>query len=100
MKKLAFVFPGYGCSHAGMGKGICEYSENVKEIYEKASAVLGFDAAEISSKGRAAEVTDEEVENEINTVKTADAETVAAKKYLTLIFFTKKIKSTCIMAYV
>ena len=46
MKKLAFVFPGYGCSHAGMGKGICEYSENVKEIYEKASAVLGFDAAE------------------------------------------------------
>ena len=61
MKKIAFVFPGYGCSHAGMGKGVCEYSEKTKEIYEKASAVLGFDAAQLSSKGRAAEVTDEEV---------------------------------------
>ena len=61
MKKIAFIFPGYGCSHAGMGKGICEYSEKTKEIYEKASAVLGFDAAELSVKGRAAEVTDEEV---------------------------------------
>ncbi len=61
MKKIAFIFPGYGCSHAGMGKGICEYSEKTKEIYEKASAVLGFDAAELSVKGRAAEVTDEEI---------------------------------------
>ena len=61
MKKVAFVFPGYGCSHAGMGKGICEHSEKIKEIYEKASSVLGYDAAELSAKGRAAEVTDEEV---------------------------------------
>ena len=61
MKKIAFVFPGYGCSHAGMGKGICEYSEGVKEIYGKASEVLGFDTAELSSKGRAADVTAEEV---------------------------------------
>ena len=61
LKKIAFVFPGYGCSHAGMGKGICEYSEGVKEIYGKASEVLGFDTAELSSKGRAADVTAEEV---------------------------------------
>ena len=61
MKKIAFVFPGYGCSHAGMGKGICEYSEKTKEIYEKASGVLGFDCTEISMKGKAAEVSDEEI---------------------------------------
>ena len=61
MKKTAFIFPGFGCSHAGMGKGICEYSEEIKEIYEKASNVLGFDAAELSAKGKAAEVTDGEV---------------------------------------
>jgi len=61
LKKIAFVFPGYGCSHAAMGKGICEYSENIKEIYKKASAVLGFDAAELSAKGKSSEVTDEEV---------------------------------------
>ena len=61
MKKIAFVFPGYGCAHAGMGKGICEFSEKTREIYEKASAVLGFDAAEVSIKGKAAEVSDEEI---------------------------------------
>ena len=61
MKKIAFVFPGYGCSHAGMGKGICEYSEKTAEIYEKASGILGTDAAMLSSKGKAAEVTSDEV---------------------------------------
>ena len=61
MKKIAFVFPGYGCAHAGMGKGICEFSEKTKGIYEKASAVLGFDAAEVSIKGKATEVSDEEI---------------------------------------
>ena len=61
MKKIAFVFPGYGCSHAGMGKGISEYSEKTKEIYENASKVLGLDAANLSMKGKAAEVTDEEI---------------------------------------
>ena len=44
-----------------MGKGICEFSEKTKGIYEKASAVLGFDAAEVSIKGKAAEVSDEEI---------------------------------------
>lgn len=61
MKKIAFIFPGYGCSHAGMGKEIHNYSEKTAEIYEKASAVLGFDCAELSSKGRASDVTAEEV---------------------------------------
>lgn len=61
MKKIAFVFPGYGCSHAGMGKGICDYSEKISEIYEKASAVLGYDAKELSTKGKAADVTAEDV---------------------------------------
>ncbi len=60
MKKTAFVFPGYGCSHAGMGKGICEYSKETKEIYENASKVLGFDVTELSSKGKACDVTSED----------------------------------------
>ena len=61
MKKIAFVFPGYGCSHAGMGKGICDYSEKTKEIYENASKVLELDAANLSVKGKAAEVTAEDI---------------------------------------
>ena len=60
MKKIAFIFPGYGCSHAGMGKGICEYSEKTKEIYEKASEALKIDAAEFSMKGKAAEISEGE----------------------------------------
>lgn len=61
MKKTAFIFPGFGCSHAGMGKGIIDYSEKTEEIYSTASEVLGFDAAELSAKGKAAEVTGEEI---------------------------------------
>ncbi len=60
LKKIAFVFPGYGCSHAGMGKGICEYSEKTKEIYEKASKALEIDAAEFSVKGKASEISEGE----------------------------------------
>ena len=56
MKKLAFVFPGYGCAHAGMGKDVCNYSEECAEIYKKGSEALGIDAAELSIKGKAAEV--------------------------------------------
>ncbi len=61
MKKIAFVFPGYGCSHAGIGKGVCDYSEICNEIYKKGSDALGADAALLSTKGKAAEVTDPEV---------------------------------------
>ena len=69
MKKTAFIFPGFGCSHAGMGKGICEYSEKTKEIFEKASEALGFDAMNLACKGKAAEVTDEEVSFQLQFVQ-------------------------------
>ncbi len=68
MKKTAFVFPGYGCSHVGMGKGICEYSEKTKEIYDTASKALEIDAANISTKGKAAEVTDDAVSFQLQLV--------------------------------
>lgn len=61
MKKIAFVFPGYGCSHAGMGKDICNYSEECEKIYSAGSKALNTDAALLSAKGKAAEVTDPEV---------------------------------------
>lgn len=69
MKKIAFVFPGYGCSHAGMGKGICEYSKETKEIYENASKVLEFDTAELSAKGKASDVTSEDVSFQLQFVQ-------------------------------
>ncbi len=44
-----------------MGKDVCGYSEKTEEIYKTGSEVLGIDAALLSQKGRAAEVTDEDI---------------------------------------
>ena len=61
LKNIAFVFPGYGCVHTGIGKEVCDYSDSCRAIYQKATEVLGFDAAELSAKGKAADVTDPKV---------------------------------------
>ena len=61
MKKIAFVFPGYGCAHAGIGKEVWDHSDICREIYSKGSEAIGTDAALLSTKGKAAEVTDPEV---------------------------------------
>ena len=44
-----------------MGKGVCDHSEKTADIYKKGSEVLGYDAALLSTKGRASEITDKEV---------------------------------------
>ena len=65
MKKIAFVFPGYGGTHTGIGKEVCDYSDSCRALYQKASETLGFDAAALSMKGKSAEVTDPEVSFQI-----------------------------------
>lgn len=59
MKKIAFVFPGYGAVHAGIGKGVVGASSKVDEIYKEGSDALGYDASELSLKGKTAQVMDE-----------------------------------------
>lgn len=49
--KLGFVFPGQGSQFIGMGKDYYEKYECVKEIYNKASQILGFDIAKLSFEG-------------------------------------------------
>jgi [acyl-carrier-protein] S-malonyltransferase len=49
--KIAFVFPGQGSQNVGMGKDFYENFSEVKDIYNEASDVLGYDVAELSFNG-------------------------------------------------
>ncbi len=49
--KVAFLFPGQGSQKVGMGKDFYESFEFVRDLYDKANEVLGFDIASLSFNG-------------------------------------------------
>jgi [acyl-carrier-protein] S-malonyltransferase len=49
--KIAFVFPGQGSQHVGMGKDLHEGFDEVKRLYAEASDALGYDVANLSFEG-------------------------------------------------
>ncbi len=51
MSKIAFLFPGQGAQHVGMGKSIAERFPAARSLYERANEVLGFDLAKLCFEG-------------------------------------------------
>ena len=47
MSKIAFIFPGQGAQAAGMGKDFYEQSATAREVFDKASKLLGFSMPEL-----------------------------------------------------
>ncbi len=54
--KLAFVFPGQGSQHVGMGKNLYENFDEVKTLYKEASDALGYNIADLSFNGPSEEL--------------------------------------------
>lgn len=50
---LAFLFPGQGAQTVGMGRALVERLPAMRAWYDRASAVLGFDLAEVCFQGPA-----------------------------------------------
>jgi [acyl-carrier-protein] S-malonyltransferase len=50
---IGFVFPGQGSQSVGMGKALCEAYPQLNQVYEEASAILGYDIAALCFNGPA-----------------------------------------------
>lgn len=50
---IGLVFPGQGSQSVGMGKALCEAHPHLKQVYDEASTVLGYDVAKLCFEGPA-----------------------------------------------
>lgn len=62
MGKTAYIFPGQGAQSVGMGRDVVEASPAAADVFERASAVLGFDLAEICFNGPAERLEETDVQ--------------------------------------
>ena len=51
MSQTTFLFPGQGAQHVGMGKTIAERFPAARDLYNRASAILGYDLAQLCFEG-------------------------------------------------
>lgn len=50
---IGLVFPGQGSQSVGMGKALCDAYPALRQVYDEASSVLGYDAAALCFEGPA-----------------------------------------------
>ncbi|MDA1055318.1 MAG: ACP S-malonyltransferase [Planctomycetota bacterium] len=53
MSKVAFLFPGQGAQSVGMGREACDKLAAVGKLFDRASAILGYDLAQLCFDGPA-----------------------------------------------
>jgi [acyl-carrier-protein] S-malonyltransferase len=53
MSRIAFLFPGQGAQHVGMGKTIAERYSAAARLYQQAGDILGYDLAKLCFEGPA-----------------------------------------------
>src|ERR1700680_4974331 len=51
MSRSAFLFPGQGAQVVGMGQALAGRFPSVRRMYDEASAVLGYDLADVCWNG-------------------------------------------------
>lgn len=73
----AFVFPGQGSQHAGMGKELADNFPVAKEVFEEANDALGFDLAALCFNG-----PDDELKLTANTQPAILTTSIAALRVL------------------
>lgn len=56
MSRIAFLFPGQGAQHVGMGRKIAEQFPAARRLFDQAGEILGYDLAKLCWEGPAAEL--------------------------------------------
>lgn len=51
MAQVAFLFPGQGAQAVGMGRPLCESLPAARQLFEDASAILGYDLLDVCATG-------------------------------------------------
>lgn len=57
MKKIALLFPGQGSQYVGMGKKLYERYSSIRQLYEEANDILGFNIQTLCFEGSMEELT-------------------------------------------
>ncbi len=77
MTKIAFIFPGQGSQHAGMGRELAANFPAAKAVFEEADSALGFAISELCFHG-----PDEELQLTANTQPAILTASIAALRVL------------------